>query len=54
MAFDMLGAKNEPHTTPSYVDLKNRFKNNALKSIDENPDEWMPEHESLRTQIDGT
>ena len=48
LAWDRLVAKYEPHTAPSYLNLKIRFENRALVSIDEDPDKLIPELESLR------
>ena len=39
LAWERLVAKYEPHTVPSYLNLKNRFENSALLSIDEDLDE---------------
>ena len=48
LALDRLVAKYEPHAAPSYLDLMYTFENNALMSIDEDPNEWITELESLR------
>ena len=47
LAWHRLVAKYEPHKEPSYLNLKNRFENSDLVSIDEDPDEWITELASL-------
>ena len=42
----------EPNTASSNLDLKERYENSALVSIDEDPDEWIMEFENLQAQID--
>ena len=54
MAWERLVAKYEPHTAPSYLDRKNISENSALVSIDEGPNEWITELESLRAQMNDT
>ena len=54
LACGRLVVKYEPHTTPSYFDLKNRFENSTLVSIDDDPDEWITELEILGAKTDHT
>ena len=43
LAWDRLVTKYEPYTATSNLNLKNRFENSALVSIDKDPDEWISE-----------
>ena len=52
LAWNRFIAKYELDTAPSYLNLNNRFESSALVLIDDDPDEWITELESLRTQID--
>ncbi len=41
-----------PKTAASYVNLKKKFTNSRLESVEDNPDVWITELESLRTEMD--
>ncbi len=43
--------KYAPKTAPSYIQLKKDFANSRLKSADSNPEEWLTELESLRSEM---
>lgn len=51
LAWDRLINKYAPKTAPSYIQLKKDFANSKLKSVDSDPDEWITELESLRSEM---
>ena len=51
IAWDRLVHKYAPKTAPSYIQLKKDFANSKLRSAEDNPDEWMTDLESLRTEM---
>ena len=51
IAWERLVHKYAPKTAPSYIQLKKDFANSKLRSADANPDEWMTDLESLRTEM---
>ncbi len=52
LAWDRQVNKYSPKTAPSYVKLKKKFTNSKLESSEEDPDKWITELESLRTEMD--
>ena len=52
LAWDRLNSKYESKTVPSLLKLKKNFANSKLESVENNPDEWISELESMRNEID--
>ena len=52
MAWDRLIAKYAPKSTPSLLKLMKKFENSRLTSSETDPEEWLSELESLRTEIE--
>ena len=43
--------KYAPKTAPSYIQLKKDFADSKLKTVDSDPEEWLTELESLRSEM---
>lgn len=50
-AWDRLTAKYAPKTAPSLLQLKKDFENSKLESTEVDPEEWISELESMRTDM---
>ena len=51
LAWDRLTHKYEPKTAPSYIQLKKDFANSKLEDAKQDPDEWITQLESLKTEM---
>ncbi len=51
LAWDRLVHKYAPKTAPSFIKLKKDFANSKLKSVDADPEQWLTELESLRSEM---
>ena len=51
-AWKLLEKKFQPNTATNYVNLKKDFTNSKLKSIEEDPDDWITELESIWSKMD--
>ena len=52
VAMKKLQNKYDPRTGPSYVAKKREFTNSKLESCEEDPDEWITDLETLRSEMD--
>lgn len=52
LAWDRLIAKYAPKTAPSLLKLKKKFANSKLSKVEDHPDEWISDLESLRNEMD--
>ena len=51
-AWKLLEQKFQPSTATNYIKLKKDFSNSKLKSIKEDPDDWITKLESIRSEMD--
>lgn len=51
LAWERLVHKFAPKTAPSYISLKKSFANSKLELADSNPDEWITDLESMRSEM---
>ena len=51
LAWERLVNEFLPKTAPSYIKLKKEFANSDLGGVDNRPDEWMTNLESMRSQM---
>lgn len=50
VAWERLVHKYSPKTAPSYIQLKKNFANSKLLSVGANPEEWITDLESMRSE----
>ena len=51
VAWERLVHKYSPKTAPSYIQLKKNFANSKLLSVGANPEEWITDLESMRSEM---